>query len=36
VVKSPKASREQNLKEQAKRRAEREAEEQATAPSLKM
>jgi hypothetical protein len=36
VIKSPKASREQNLNEQAERRAEREAEEEAAASSFKM
>lgn len=36
VIRSPKASREKNLEELAKRRAEREAEEEATIPSLKM
>jgi hypothetical protein len=36
VIRSPKASREENLRQLAKRRAEREADEEATIPSLKM
>jgi hypothetical protein len=36
VIRSHKASREENLNERAKRRAEREAEEEATIPSVKM
>jgi hypothetical protein len=36
VIRSPKASREENLKQLAKSRAEREAEDEATIPSVKM